>query len=74
MDCIDFFTVTLCLLIANFLMVLAFNIDFRYKRVNTTIQSTEHNLNKFYGRATFHFFAPVGSLFLAIYLFVKTIQ
>lgn len=74
MNCIDFFTNTLALLLANFVMVLAFNLDFRYRRINITILSTENRLNVLYGRATFHFFAPIGSLFLAIYLFVKTVQ
>ena len=74
MNSVDFFTNTLALLVACAIMSLAFNVDFTYKRIDMTIESTEHSLYKWYGRSTFHFFVPLGSLFLALYLFVKTIQ
>lgn len=73
-EVVDFFTNSLGLLFANFFMILALNMDFKYKRVDDTIESTGNYLSKFYGRPTFHFFAPIGSLFLACYLLADAIR
>lgn len=74
MKTVGFFADTLMLLVGVALMMLAFNVDFTYERINTTIRSTDHYLWKWYGKSTFFFTASVGTLFLALYLFVNTIK
>ena len=54
--------------------MLALCIDFTYKRVMQTVNDTGHAFSKYYAWPTFYFFAPVGSLFLALYLFINTIR
>ena len=54
--------------------MLALCIDFKYNRVMQTVNDTGHAFSKYYAWPTFYFFAPVGSLFLALYLFINTIR
>ena len=53
--------------------MLAISFDFKYIRVNQTMEGTGHNLQSWYGKPTFYFLAPIGSLFLAMYLLINTI-
>ena len=65
--------ISLGLLLANFVVMTALLIDFKYTRVMQTMIGTGHGLSKYYGMPTFYFFAPVGAAFLGIYLLVKSL-
>ena len=53
--------------------MLAICFDFKYKRITDTMLGTGHTISKWYAIPTFAFFAPIGSLFLAMYLLINTI-
>jgi len=52
--------------------MLAICFDFQYERVMDTMLGTGHSISKWYAIPTFAL-APIGSLFLAMYLLIKTI-
>lgn len=54
------------LLLSCFTVMLAICFDFKYKRILDTMLGTGHPISKWYATPTFFFFAPIGSLFLAM--------